>query len=146
MIVVLDTNILLREADAADSRHTLVCDKRRELLQAGHDLVTAPQCLYEFWTVATRPTVQNGLGLTPGEAFTRIEEIRAAYPILADPHNLVDRWLQLCLKHSTSGRPSHDARVVAWMDAYRITHLMTLNPADFRRYDHLLLIVPGEAT
>ena len=143
MIVALDTNILLREADESDPRHDLVRAKRRELLVADHDLVTAPQCIYEFWSVATRPASGSGLGLSPADAFARVEEIRAAYPVLADPRDLLTRWLHLCLTHSTSGRPSHDTRIIAWMDAYRIQHLVTLNPADFRRYTHITLIVPG---
>jgi hypothetical protein len=39
------------------------------LVRSGETVVIVPQNITEFWNVCTRPTDQNGLGLTPSRGF-----------------------------------------------------------------------------
>ena len=42
------------------------------------------------------------------------------------------------------GRDSHDTRIVAAMNVHGVTHLLTFNKDDFRRYTNIVAISPGE--
>ena len=46
-------------------------------------------------------------------------------------------WRRLVREAEVSGVQVHDARLVAWMQAYDINYILTLNPEDFRRYQKL---------
>ncbi len=63
MRVLIDTNVLLRIADRSHSMHAGAVDAIDILHEQGHDGVIVPQVLYEYWGVATRPLVNNGLGV-----------------------------------------------------------------------------------
>jgi len=41
------------------------------------------------------------------------------------------------------GKPSHDARLVAAMLAHGVTHILTFNDTDFRRYAGITPVVPA---
>jgi predicted nucleic acid-binding protein len=132
--IALDTNILVRLANQRDPAHLLVKAALRELIAAGAVPVIAPQVVYEFWVVATRPASVNGLEMIPAAASAYISASRQKFPVLPDPIDLVDRWLNLCETHRVLGRPAHDARLAAWMAAHGISELVTLNPGDFARF------------
>ncbi len=65
MRILLDTNIIVRLSEANQpSAH----DSRRAvalLPEQGYECCLVPQVIYEYWSVATRPLENNGLGLTP---------------------------------------------------------------------------------
>jgi predicted nucleic acid-binding protein len=143
MKALLDTNIVLRNANRSDAQHGLVADWLRRLVEAGADLCVAPQVLYEYWVVATRPAEVNGLGLSIDEARASIATFRDAYALLPDPPELLDRWLELCTRHTVSGRPAHDARLVAYMLCHDIEQLLTLNADDFTRYGEIRCLSPA---
>jgi hypothetical protein len=42
------------------------------------------------------------------------------------------------------GKNAHDARFVAAMMAHGLTHLLTFNPQDFRRYSGITVVTPAE--
>ena len=135
MRTLLDTNILLRHANSADPLHSRIAQALRGLVAAENELVVAPQNLFEYWVVATRPAGANGLGLTPAVARSNVDIIISGYSILPDPPNLLRDWLDICTKHAVAGRPAHDARLVAFMFGHKIHRLLSLNPADFSRYE-----------
>jgi hypothetical protein len=72
MRILLDTNVLLRSLEPMHAHHSAVADAIDRLREKGHELVIAPQVLYEFWSVATRRIEHNGLGMTPA-AITAID-------------------------------------------------------------------------
>jgi hypothetical protein len=43
-----------------------------------------PQNLIEFWAVATRPQVNNGLGMTIDEATTELMSLKALFVLFLD--------------------------------------------------------------
>ena len=144
MKALLDTNILLRMMNRAHPKHAAIGAVLKELASRSVELFIAPQVIFESYVVATRPLNVRGFGFGPNDACQLVRNAMQKLPLLPDPSDLTNRWLQICEDHSISGKPAHDARLVAWMDAYGITRLVTLNPADFRRYSHITLIVPGD--
>jgi predicted nucleic acid-binding protein len=140
----LDTNILLRNAVQSDPQHLLVRGALERLVTDGWELCIGVQSVYEFWVVATRPTDVNGLGLSPAQAKQEVVVIIAAYTLLRDPPDLMERWLDLCSRYTVSGRPSHDARLIALMLAHGVAHFLTLNPADFNRFAEITCLTPAQ--
>jgi predicted nucleic acid-binding protein len=63
--------------------------------------------------------------------------------LLADSEAVYHEWRRLVLAHSVSGVKVHDARLVAAMSVHGVTHLLTLNPEDFKRYTHITTVHPG---
>jgi predicted nucleic acid-binding protein len=93
-----------------------------------------PQNCAEFWNVVTRPADRNGLGLTPTDANRLLHLIERLFPVLPDVPEIYAEWRRLVVTFSVSGVQVHDARLVAVMNVNRITHILTLNTADFGRY------------
>ncbi|HMD86008.1 MAG TPA: hypothetical protein VKO18_15040 [Terriglobia bacterium] len=51
---------------------------------------------------------------------------------------------RLVVAHSVSGVRVHDARIVADMDVYGITNLLTFNGPDFTRYPGIHVVHPKD--
>lgn len=144
MRYLVDTNVLLRWSHADSVDHTTCTSAVDGLLDAGNDMCVCAQVLIEFWAVATRPRDVNGLGLSVAEVRTQVRNLRGMFTCLAEPPDMAERWQALAEKHSVRGRPAHDARIVALMLAHNVTHLLTLNPADFTRYPDITTVTPQE--
>jgi hypothetical protein len=84
--VLLDTGVLLRERHVTDVKHALAVRAIEGLVKAGWSVRVAPQCLQEYWAVATRPAeARGGLGLTPERAAMDIEQILSVHNLLTEP-------------------------------------------------------------
>jgi predicted nucleic acid-binding protein len=142
--ISLDTNILLRGALRADPQHPRVSEALARLAAAGWELCIGLQNVVEFWVVATRPTDVNGFGLSPERGRAEVDLLLSTYALMRDPPDLLERWLDLCTRYAVSGRPAHDARLVALMLAHGVTRLLTLNPADFARYSEITCLSPED--
>jgi predicted nucleic acid-binding protein len=140
--IALDTNVVLRTASSADPEHARVRGFVEELTAVGDDLCIAPQVVYEYWVVATRPADVNGFGLSPPEARLSVDQVLRVFRLLRDPADLLSRWLDLCTSLHVSGRAAHDARLVAWMLSCDIARLVTLNSGDFKRFAEIECITP----
>ena len=53
-------------------------------------------------------------------------------------------WLMLVETHDVKGKNVHDTRLVAVMMIHSITHLLTFNTDDFRRFPNIILMHPNE--
>ncbi len=84
MRVLLDTNILVRMVTPNHPMHMAAVSAVQQLRNAGHTPVMVPQVLYEYWVVATRPAIQNGLGLTTADARSAVNEYILTFPLLRD--------------------------------------------------------------
>ena len=139
-MILVDTNLLdgmttsNRALDGLGSRSRSVVRLRAK----GEKLVIVPQCLYEFWSAATRkpgppPGGSNGLGMTCNRALdTRI--FADEFNLIGDPDDLVDRWLTLVHSFGIRGTKAHDARLVAAMQGHKITRILTFNAGDFKKF------------
>jgi predicted nucleic acid-binding protein len=134
MFYLVDTNGLLRFAGRAHVMRPALRLAVRKLRGDGHTLRATPQNFVEFWSVATRPAVRNGLGLTPAQAERRLRLVERVFPRLDDAPIVYPEWRRLVVAYGVSGVKVYDARLVAFMWAYQITHILTFNTADFTRY------------
>lgn len=139
-----DTNILLRSIQPDHPLFLPTVNAVKTLHRREDVIHVVPQTIYELWVVATRPEANNGLGWTPERTRSEVDRIQALLPLLPDKRTIYTYWLTLVTEFRTSGKPSHDARFVAAMGAHKITHLLTYNGDDFKRYPGITIVSPAD--
>ena len=144
MQILCDTNILVRMARPNDRNHQSTVDATLLLHQQGNDLVIVPQCLYEFYVVATRPELNNGLGHDPEEACNAIDAYCSLFKLLRDERSVYGQWFRLMKAVGIRGKTAHDARIAAAIIRHRVDRLLTLNKKDFTRYSEFDSMTPQE--
>jgi predicted nucleic acid-binding protein len=139
---LVDTNILLRMTRQADPQHKMVDHALAALLAENTVLYYTHQNIAELWNAMTRPVERNGLGLTIDEAQREVLAIESGMSFLPDGELVYREWRRLIVQHSISGVHVHDARLAASMYVHGIGHILTLNAADFSRFDRLNAVHP----
>jgi predicted nucleic acid-binding protein len=135
MAYLLDTGILLRLVDDRDPQHISVQQGVRELIRRKEDLLITTQNIAEFCSVATRPVANNGLGISPADAFSLLEQdIEPICAILDERATLAGELKRLVVQYSVVGKQVHDARLVAMMLTWQIDNILTLNERNFLRF------------
>jgi predicted nucleic acid-binding protein len=135
-MILLDTNLLIRMTRSHDPQAGVARAAVQALVERGEQLIVVPQNLYEFWAVATRrpgaaPVGQNGLGMSTAQAGQWLRFFQRRFAFLPDHERLSQLWLALVEAHQVAGFRAHDVRLVAAMQSYGITRLLTFNAADF---------------
>lgn len=141
---LLDTNIFLRLSETSSKTFQLVRPVLDLLIKQQVRLCYTPQNLVEFWNVSTRPVVQNGHGLSTGEADAEARGIEVAFELLPDKETVHSEWRRLVVAYKVSGAQVHDARLVACRKTHGITHILTLNNRDFARYKEIAAVHPSQ--
>ena len=139
-----DTNVVLRLVNKKDPLHQTVQQAIEKLGKNGEEVVIVPEVLVEFWAVATRPIVSNGLGMPTDEAERELEKLQKLFKLLPENEKIFDEWKTLVVKYQVNGKVTHDARIVAAMVAHKIENLLTLNPSDFKRFTEIKAVRPQD--
>ena len=142
MRYLVDTNILLRSCQQDHPMYPIAVGAVETLLEQGENLYTAPQNIVEFWNVCTRPLDKNGLGMKPQEADFEIERFTALLPLISDVPEIHQKWHQLVRNYNVKGVNVHDTRLVAVCMVHRLTHILTFNVRDFKRYQEITVVHP----
>lgn len=143
---LVDTNVLLRLAQPS---HEMYGDASRSLAtiaNRGDHVRIVPQNLFEFWVVATRPIPSNGLGISPRDASGELLKFKRLFMLLPDSAEIFSRWEQLVIKYDVSGKQAHDTRLVAAMLVHNLTHLLTFNDRNFKRFTEITVVNPKDIT
>jgi predicted nucleic acid-binding protein len=138
-----DTNILLRSIQKSHAMFKEADAAVKALLGFGEILYVTSQNVIEFWAVATRPVGNNGLGLTVEDAARELAGLKTIVSILPDTPDILTEWEKLVVQHRVSGKQAHDARIVAAMKVHGVTHLLTFNTDDFKRYTGIAAVHPA---
>lgn len=145
MTYLFDTNVFLRLARRNDPQRQLALEALRSLRSRAEVLCFTPQVLSEFWNVCTRPaSSRGGLGLSLTETERKARLIERYFRLLPDSLATFQEWRRLVVTHSVEGVEVHDAKLVASMNVYGITHLLTFNVTDFQRYPGIAAISPAD--
>ena len=144
MRVLVDTNILGRLAQPRHPFHPVTARALDALDDLGHELRVVPQVLYEFWAIATRPISENGFGFSIDETKERLQRFKRLFPPLRDERGILEPWEKLVVDYAVKGKPTHDARLVAAMQRHGLTHVLTFNGSDFKRYPGIEVLAPAE--
>jgi predicted nucleic acid-binding protein len=145
MVYLFDTNLFLRLARRNDPQRTIVLDALRKLRSRNDVLCFTPQVVSEFWNVCTRPSsARGGVGLSPTQTERKARLIERYFRLLPDSLATFQEWRRLVTAHSVMGVEVHDAKLVASMNVYGVTHLVTFNVIDFKRYSGITVISPAD--
>ena len=142
MLILPDTNILLRLADSGLPLTAVASTAVDQLNAEQRDLVIVPQVLYEFWAVTTRSTAAHGLGKTPEYAEQFVRAYCRLFRLLRDERTICERWLQLVTQQQISGVRSYDVRLVATMERHQVSPILTFNGSDFQKFAGVTVIDP----
>jgi predicted nucleic acid-binding protein len=144
MKYLLDTNILLRLAERNHSHHQEAKEALRTLRQQNNTFYVFLQNISEFWNVCTRPTKNNGFGLSIAKTDLHLKRFERFFTILPDTKDVYKNWRKLVVKHSVLGIQVHDAKIVAAMIAHSIENLLTFNTKDFKRFTDIKAFAPKD--
>jgi predicted nucleic acid-binding protein len=142
MKVLVDTNLLIRSALPFNSLHKTAVLSVQNLRDRGDDLFIVPQCLYEFWVVATRPAANNGLGMSLQQAAAELVKLKILFHLLPETRAAYAEWEKLILQYQVIGKQAHDTRFVAVMVIHALNHILTFNFSDFKRFTNITAIDP----
>jgi predicted nucleic acid-binding protein len=145
MRYLVDTGVLLRLLHRNDPNYSIIRQAVRILSARGDDLCCAPQNIVEFWNVCTRPaSARGGFGLTTAETNRRVRLIERVFTVLEETPAIYTEWHRLVVDNSVTGVQVHDARIVSVMNVHGVTHILTLNSADFSRYRGVTSVSPDD--
>ena len=142
MSFAVDTNILLRSIDEGHAAEAIAQNSLFALRNRGETLSIFPQNLVEFWVVATRPSANNGLGWSVDRAQQELASLKNLFVLLSDTDAILPEWERLVVVHRVIGKQAHDTRLVAAMIVHNVTHLLTFNADDFKRYEMMTAVTP----
>jgi len=139
--IIVDTNILIyaNYADAIFKEQAR--NKLHWLSQNKYKMWISRQIMREFLVYATRYNFEND----KIESKTLVDNIFHNFQqyTIANTNDMVSANLKdLIEKHNLSGKKIHDANIVATMQAYNITKLLTHNVKAFERFNDVIEIVP----
>jgi predicted nucleic acid-binding protein len=78
--------------------------------------------------------------MTIDEAKNEMAKLKKFFVLLPDSPKIFDEWETPVVQHQVAGKPTHDARLVAAMKVYNVTHLLTFNASDFKRFTSITAI------
>jgi predicted nucleic acid-binding protein len=142
MSYLVDTNVLLRSVQKSHPMQPEAKSAINLLLSQPETVSVIPQNLIEFWAVATRPEASNGLGLSVDETVQQITSFKSVFILLPDSDDIFIEWELLVAQHRVLGKQVYDARLVAAMNVHRLTHVLTFNTADFKRFTTVTAVNP----
>ena len=142
MSFAVDTNILVRSIDEGHPAQPVAQNGLLELRNSGETLSVFPQTLIEFWAVATRPIVNNGLEWSVDRAEQESSDLANLFVVLADTDAILPEWKRLVVQYRVAGKQAHDAHIVAAMLVHKVTHLVTFNDSDFKRFPEITVVNP----
>ena len=71
------------------------------------------------------------------DSVAELTSINQLFPFLPDTPAIYPEWERLVVQHLVLGKNGHDARYVAAMNIHGITHLLTDNKDDFKRFTNI---------
>ena len=146
MAHLTDSNLLLRSMQPGTPMFAQANHAVTPLLAQGEEMHLVPQCLIEFWGVATRPVPVGGLDLPPAIVQQEVARLKQLFSLLPDTSGIFPVWEQIVASFGVRGKQVHDARIVAAMQVHGISHILTFNTKDFLRYQTLGIAVVHPAS
>lgn len=139
----VDTNVLIFATNELSPWHGAATKSLQDAQQNNVELIISQQILREYLAAATRiSAIENGLPLS--DILENVRILRSDYTIVEDNPFVLDCLVELLQKVTVGGKQVHDANIVATMQTHNITHLLTHNTADFKRFDEFITVVPLE--
>jgi predicted nucleic acid-binding protein len=104
-----------------------VCKK---LSRSVRSSLVSTQIVREYLAVASRSSVTTGEPPL-SEILDNVHLFRTQFSVLLNTEHVLDHLLGLIRSVPIAGRQVHDANIVATMQVYGVSHVLTHNTADF---------------
>jgi predicted nucleic acid-binding protein len=69
--------------------------------------------------------------------------LKSMFPLLPDTPAIYPVWESLVIRYQVSGKPAHDARLVAAMQVHGLTSILTFDKSGFSRYAGVEVVDPA---
>lgn len=138
MSLVVDTNVLVYASLLGSTFHALARKRLLDLKAGGENLVVTTQVLREYVAVVTRRVGEKPLSVP--DALDDVARFRKAFVVLADPPDVLERWLSLVHRHGVKGAACHDAFLVAVALGNGVEGILTHNTKHFEPFDELRIV------
>jgi predicted nucleic acid-binding protein len=79
------------------------------------------------------------------EATSELIRLKSIFPLLPDTPAIYPVWESLVIQYQVSGKPAHDARLVAAMHVHGLTAILTFDKTGFSRYADIEVVHPDDA-
>ena len=145
--VFVDSNVLLRFTFSTLDHHPECKDHLRRLISERAELAISGQVIRECCVQASHPNTFKGTETMPlsGERLARwVASFHARFRVFEENTAVHSEFQNLLLNYPIGGRQMHDANIVATMLAHDVNTLITLNEADFRRYQNRIFVIPPQ--
>jgi len=137
--IFLDTNILVYASTIRAPLHQTAQQTIQQLYDSGRKIWISRQILREYLAALSRPqTFTNPLPIET--LIADIHQFQSRFQIAEDTSRVMERLLALMAEVAVGGRQVHDANIVATMQVYGISELLTHNTADFDRFSGITVI------
>ena len=80
--------------------------------------------------------------MTQVDADADLTRLTASVQVFYDSNLVIVELRRLVIAHRVIGKSVHDTRLVATMNTFGITHLLTLNAKDFSRFTGITVLDP----
>jgi predicted nucleic acid-binding protein len=138
--ICLDTNVLLDATDEGRALHGKAQSVFAFLPANGADLFLATQVIREYLVVATRPEMNNGLGLAIREAVDNVREFQKQAAVIPESLSSCRNLLELSVRFQTTGKKLHDLQILATAHEAGVQILITSNASDFPRIPKVAIL------
>jgi predicted nucleic acid-binding protein len=138
--VFVDTNVLVYAADAASPFHAMARLRLQDYADRGYEIWVSRQIFREYLVVMSRLLKEAGQ-YNPTALVGDVRRFESQFYVAEESDLVTKELLSLIETHAVSGKAIHDCNLVALMKTYGLTELLTLNTADFSRYQHDIQVV-----
>jgi len=139
--IFFDTNILVYASIDESPFYDLARKRIQDFAAKSVDLWISRQVIREFLATLSRPQ-QFANPVQAKELSKFVDFFMEQFQIVEDGPLVTENLLLLIEKFSIGGKQIHDANIVATMQAYGISNLITHNIKDFERFSSLITILP----
>ncbi|AFL89646.1 putative nucleic acid-binding protein, contains PIN domain [Terriglobus roseus DSM 18391] len=140
--LALDTNVLLALSETSNPKHEVATLLFLHLATSEKICCFTAQNIREFWSVCTKPLLNNGFNLSTDDTASLVFEIERSLTLLADDQRAYDLWIRLATQHKVRGAQVHDTYLAATLAAHNVSTLATWNTRDFKRFEFLTCLTP----
>ncbi len=136
----VDTNILAYISLANSPFHLDARNKLNAYLQQGYEPWISRQIIREYLVVMSR-ALADQVGFDAAQLVADTEKLTAQFQIADDTEIVSKTLFHLVEKYAVQGKTIHDCNIVAAMMTNGITHLLTNNEGDFKRYQEGFVLI-----
>ena len=137
----VDSNVLVYSRVVAAPFHREAVDALDGLRTSGKELWISRQIIREFIASVTRPqSFSQPMPIADVIADVRI--IESTTTVVDETATVTQQLLALLAAIPCGGKQVHDANIVATMLVHGVPNLLTHNVADFKRFGHLINVIP----